>query len=128
MPRDPFPATRSTLIGPNAILQIAEALRAAGGEELTERLFLEAGLGTFLLAPPEEMVGEELVARLHETVAEHLASEEARMIAVDAGRRTARYILAQEPAGASCGPEAARCHCPARLDIRRLGRGHGRCA
>ena len=80
-------------VGPNAILQVEAALRAAGGEALARRVFADAGLLVFLDAPPDTMIDERAVARLHGALARDLPDPEAEALARDAGRRTARYIL-----------------------------------
>ena len=81
-------------VGPNAVIQMAAALRARGGSERAAQVFASAGLIDLLGAPPDAMVDERLVARLHRVVAGALGPEEAAEVALDAGRRTAEYILA----------------------------------
>ena len=82
-------------IGPNAITQMAEALTAHGGPELTTSIFVQAGLGRYLDAPPTAMVDEAQVARLHRAVALQLPRRDGIAVARDAGRRTARYLLSR---------------------------------
>jgi len=86
-------AVPSGRVGPNAILQVAAALRVAGGEALARRVFADAGLAGLLEAPPDSMIDERAVARLHGALARALPEREAEALARDAGRRTARYIL-----------------------------------
>lgn len=80
-------------VGPNAILQTIEALTEVGGTDLARRVFAAAGVMPLLKDPPREMVPEECAAVLHRTIAAQLPPEDAVRIAVDAGRRTGRYIL-----------------------------------
>lgn len=80
-------------IGPNAVTQTAEALRASGGEALAEAIFERAGLLGMLRDPPQAMVPETAAIALHHALAEALPEAEARRIAADAGRRTGDYIL-----------------------------------
>lgn len=81
-------------IGPNAITRMAEALTAAFGPGRTEDLFRSAGLAAHLEAPPQHMVDEDEVTRLHAAVRASLASPDRRRVAIDAGRRTGDYLLA----------------------------------
>jgi len=92
----------SARIGPNAVIRMAEALRSAGGEACAARVFHAAGLDAWLDAPPTAMTGEEEVARLHRMVAGCLPAAAAEAVALDAGRRTARYILAHRIPRAAC--------------------------
>lgn len=79
-------------IGPNAIIRVAEALRAAGLEP--EPVFADAGLGHYLLDPPEAMVEEDEVIGLQAALRARLAPETARAVGHDAGLRTGDYLLA----------------------------------
>lgn len=81
-------------VGPNAILQTAEALRAAGGEALAARAFGRAGLEDLLAAPPADMVAEGDAARLLRALPEILPPAQAEALLAEAGRRTGDYILA----------------------------------
>ncbi len=80
-------------IGPNAILQVAEALRELSGEETARRIFEAAGLPRWLDEPPQEMVPESAVAALHQGVRQGLEPEHARQVLHDAGVRTGHYVL-----------------------------------
>lgn len=80
-------------VGPNAILQTMEALTDVGGADLTRRIFGSAGLLPLLESPPEDMVPETWAFDLHRTIATELPEGDAARVAVDAGRRTGRYIL-----------------------------------
>jgi divinyl protochlorophyllide a 8-vinyl-reductase len=82
-------------IGPNAITRVAEALTAHGGNALTASVFARAGLARYLDTPPEAMVDEAEVARLHRALAARLQRADGVAIARDAGRRTADYLLAR---------------------------------
>ena len=81
-------------IGPNAIIQMAEALAGAVGEDERRRLFAAAGLEHYLAALPEAMVDEGEVTRLHRVVREALGEVRARDASIEAGERTGDYILA----------------------------------
>jgi divinyl protochlorophyllide a 8-vinyl-reductase len=81
-------------IGPNAIIRVAEALPSYVGADVTHGLFESAGLAGYLLAPPQQMVDEAEVARLHAALRQALGSGLAGQVARDAGRRTADYLLA----------------------------------
>jgi divinyl protochlorophyllide a 8-vinyl-reductase len=81
-------------IGPNAIIQVAEALRALHGEGAAKRVFGAAGLAGLLDRPPDRMTDERLVAALHRTLHALLPEEDAAEVAAEAGRRTADYLLA----------------------------------
>ena len=81
-------------VGPNAVTQVAAALRALGGENLALRVFRAARLADMLENPPERMVDQDVAARLHETLRTTLPALDALRISADAGRRTADYLLA----------------------------------
>ena len=91
---DPPEGRPSAKVGPNAVTQMAAALRARGGEAAARRVFGAAGMIDLLDHPPARMIDQRYPAALHRTVAELLAPEEARAVAADAGRRTADYLLA----------------------------------
>lgn len=78
-------------IGPNAVIQTARALRAAGGDAFARVVFRRAAVEPWLEAEPVGMVDELAVARLHRAVAA-LGAPRAEAIALDAGRRTAEYV------------------------------------
>lgn len=81
-------------VGPNAIIQMAHALEAAGGPALAWRIFECAGLAPLLARPPEEMVPEATVARLNATVLAQLPGASSAALLREAGLRTGDYILA----------------------------------
>jgi len=80
-------------IGPNAILQVAAALRALEGDEVARQCFDAAGLAEWLDRPPEAMVPESTVAALHQQVRLQLGPDRARRVMLDAGERTGAYVL-----------------------------------
>lgn len=86
--------SRAGLIGPNAILRVAEVLPARVGEPMTRALFEQAGLLRHLLQPPKDMVPESDVRALHGVLRQRLGDPLAREVAREAGRRTAAYLLA----------------------------------
>ena len=65
------------VIGPNAILNCAPALRAVGGDDLARRLYAEAGVLDMLDHPPQRMVPQTEVAALHRAIATGLPPETA---------------------------------------------------
>ncbi len=79
-------------VGPNAILQMQAALDASCGAAETRAVFLRAGLGATLEAPPSAMVDDRVAATLHLALFEHLGAARASAVAHDAGLRTAAYI------------------------------------
>lgn len=80
-------------IGPNAITRVAQALPPRVGPERTQALFAQAGLSGYLLAPPEDMVDEAEVLRLHGVLRSNLGSTLAAEVACTAGTLTADYLL-----------------------------------
>lgn len=89
-PGEPTDA-RTGRIGPNAILQLLPVLEARGGDALSRAVLADAGLDRAPAA--DAMVDERVVAAVHHAVRARLAGD-ARAVAVEAGRRTADYILA----------------------------------
>lgn len=81
-------------IGPNAVIQVAAALRASGGEPMARRVFAHARLEAVRTSPPTGMIDERLVARLHRALFECFPEDTAAAIAESAGMRTGDYILA----------------------------------
>jgi len=82
-------------IGPNAITRVAEALFEHVGTGVTHALFSAAGLLEYLRAPPQDMVDEVEVSRLHRTLRVGLDRATVREVTRNAGVRTARYLLAR---------------------------------
>jgi divinyl protochlorophyllide a 8-vinyl-reductase len=78
---------------------MAQAITAARGPAVASSVFHAAGCGAWIADPPTEMIAETDVARLHDQVRARFAPGEAKSIADDAGRRTARYILAHRIPG-----------------------------
>src|SRR5271166_4339672 len=74
----------AALSGPNAVTQLRAALDAAGIDPVP--LFRAAGVVEWLDHPPDAMIDEARVARLHRAVRDALLA--------DAVRRTADYLLA----------------------------------
>lgn len=87
-------ATLAHRVGPNAVLQVAAALTARDGAEAAAKLFAAAGLDAMWRAPPADMIDQEDAARLHRALHERLEPAHAALVAADAGRRTADYLLA----------------------------------
>jgi divinyl protochlorophyllide a 8-vinyl-reductase len=89
------------LIGPNAVTRVAEVLPPLVGSSATRALFEQAGLLNHLLDPPEAMVDEDDVRRLHAALRESLGAQTAATVARRAGQRTADYLLAHRIPGAA---------------------------
>jgi divinyl protochlorophyllide a 8-vinyl-reductase len=87
-------------IGPNAILQVTDALLAACGAARTRELYEAAGLAAYLVEPPTGMVDEREVMRLHAVLRSCLPDVEQRRIAWQAGTATGDYLLAHRIPGA----------------------------
>jgi divinyl protochlorophyllide a 8-vinyl-reductase len=85
------------LVGPNAVIQLAEALRPIPG--VAERIFARAGFSRFLRQPPDAMIDETIPARLFEALWRDMPPEEAARIAHEAGLRTGAYVLANRIPG-----------------------------
>ncbi|MGY3447829.1 bacteriochlorophyll 4-vinyl reductase [Bradyrhizobium sp. USDA 4353] len=81
-------------IGPNAIIQTAEALRLLHGEDDARRVFAAARLEPYLATPPADMVDETEVIRLHRALRATLDDDAARAVSFKAGQLTALYLLA----------------------------------
>ena len=81
-------------VGPNAVTQLAAALRAEGGEAAARDVFQAAGLERLLIDPPVSMIDQGPVARLHQALRDVHPAEAAERIAAEAGRRSADYLLA----------------------------------
>ena len=81
-------------IGPNAITRVAEVLPVRVGRTTTAQVFEAAGLAHYLHEPPQAMVDETEVRRLHGVLRATLGDAEARAVARAAGTRTADYLLA----------------------------------
>ncbi len=85
--------TAAGRIGPNAVTRLAEAL-ARTGDGAAERVFAAAGLLGHLAQPPDRMVPDDDVARLHEALRREFGCRRAADVADQAGRLTADYLLA----------------------------------
>ncbi|MFL5252143.1 MAG: bacteriochlorophyll 4-vinyl reductase [Rhodopila sp.] len=80
-------------IGPNAVTQLLTALRQLGRQKLAREACIEAGVSAWYDVPPQEMVDEREVARLHRVVRQALPPEGANVVMSEAGRLTADYLL-----------------------------------
>ena len=81
-------------IGPNALIQIANALEEALGAKEAAAVFAEAELSHYLAHPPRSLVLETEAIRLHHALRRRLGSRQAELLSRSAGRRTADYLLA----------------------------------
>jgi divinyl protochlorophyllide a 8-vinyl-reductase len=82
------------LIGPNAIIQVAEAIRSKPGIARLEEVMQRAGLAHYIASPPTSMVPEDEVARLHRAVAGLVPAPDVEPLMREAGHNTALYLLA----------------------------------
>lgn len=81
------------VIGPNAVIRVAEALQTIEGGGTIERLFRLAGIDRYVTARPADMIDEREVTRLHATLHASLGDARARTVGWLAGRYTANYLL-----------------------------------
>lgn len=81
-------------IGPNALIQMVEALRQVWGAQATRVLLVSLGLDHYADAPPRHMLPQEQVAALHTRLHGMVDAKTFKSITADAGRRTADYLLA----------------------------------
>ncbi|WP_295390900.1 bacteriochlorophyll 4-vinyl reductase [uncultured Thiodictyon sp.] len=81
-------------IGPNAILRVAEALRAGPDAGAIQDVFERAGLAGYLTTTPTQMVDEREVTALHQALRAVIGVRQARQIGVVAGQLTGDYLLA----------------------------------
>ncbi len=86
--------SRAGRIGPNAITRVAEVLLPRLGQGATAGIFEQAGLLEYLAHPPESMVEEAEVSRLHRALRASIGEARAREVAFEAGTRTGDYLLA----------------------------------
>jgi divinyl protochlorophyllide a 8-vinyl-reductase len=87
-------------IGPNAVTRVADALREHLDEKEVARLFELAGIVQYLDDPPQQMVDEREVTRLHQVLRSQLGLPEALQISRMAGVLTGDYLLAHRiPSG-----------------------------
>jgi divinyl protochlorophyllide a 8-vinyl-reductase len=121
----PVPAARpAATIGPNALIQAAEALGAEMGAGPAMLLFVGAGLGHRFVEPPADMVPEGEAIALHAHLRASLGSAAAERVAADAGRRTADYLLAHRiPRTAQAVLKRLPARLAARLLLKAIG-GH----
>jgi divinyl protochlorophyllide a 8-vinyl-reductase len=94
---------RRGVVGPNAVLQLVDPLRAAGGDRLLGDVFRRAGLSRYLATPPLAMVPQEEARRLFGATREFLDPERADAVLRDAGAGTAAYVMANRIPGFARG-------------------------
>jgi divinyl protochlorophyllide a 8-vinyl-reductase len=81
-------------VGPNAVIQLIAALRSAGQDRLCAQVFDTAAATHWLETPPETMVPQAPVARLHQQLRAAGPPGEMAALLADAGHLTADYLLA----------------------------------
>ncbi|MGB3626669.1 MAG: bacteriochlorophyll 4-vinyl reductase [Henriciella sp.] len=87
------PAPESARVGPNAVLQLEQALCDQGGAKAAELVFARAGLQELLRVRPQEMIDERLPRALFDSLFAHFPEARAQMVVYRAGRLTGDYIL-----------------------------------
>lgn len=81
-------------VGPNAVIQLANALRDRLGAGEARRFFERCGHAALFDSPPDDMIPQTVPAALMTALWTHYDHHTANGIAADAGRRTADYIIA----------------------------------
>lgn len=82
------------VIGPNAVIQLAAALKRLEGRNAAEHIFANAGYSRLLDTPPDEMVDEAIPAKLYRSLYALLPRDRAHRVALESGRLTADYVMA----------------------------------
>lgn len=86
--------TAAGMVGPNAVIQVSGALRDTFGQDRARAVFAKAGLCRLFDHPPDRMIDEALAGKLLAELWCSLPTADARCIALEAGRRTADYVIA----------------------------------
>lgn len=81
-------------VGPNAVIQLANALRDRQGSAEARRFFDRHGLADLFDDPPGDMIDQSIPATLMRSLWNDYDHRTAAATAADAGRRTADYIIA----------------------------------
>ncbi|WP_305983740.1 bacteriochlorophyll 4-vinyl reductase [Roseibium sp. MMSF_3544] len=82
------------VVGPNAVIQLSNALDDLCGHPLAEAVFAQGGYPDLIDNPPDSMISETVPAGLMDVLWTSLSPAEAEAVARDAGRRTADYVIA----------------------------------
>ncbi|MEM8796035.1 MAG: bacteriochlorophyll 4-vinyl reductase [Pseudomonadota bacterium] len=82
------------VVGPNAVIQLANALGEMRGADEARKFFVRAGFPSLFGNPPADMIDEDIPAALLRMLWDVFPAGEASEIARDAGRRTADYVIA----------------------------------
>ncbi|MFN3385789.1 MAG: bacteriochlorophyll 4-vinyl reductase [Candidatus Thermochlorobacter sp.] len=80
-------------MGPNGIIQTFNAIASQFGENAAQQALLTAGLQKYIAERPHEMVDEREFHRLVHSVCEHFDEDARNAILLNAGERTAHYLL-----------------------------------
>lgn len=93
---DPADCTEpvSARIGPNSVTQLQAALLDHHGSTMCRHVFEMAGQSERLADPPSRMVDEAVPRALFAALWNTLPGADAALIAAEAGRRTADYVMA----------------------------------
>ncbi len=81
-------------IGPNAVIQLANAIVASHGQALAKQIYADANLLHYLSDEPDRLIDEQEVIRFHRAARKRLGDEFYRERARVAGRLTGDYLLA----------------------------------
>ncbi|MEM8797698.1 MAG: bacteriochlorophyll 4-vinyl reductase, partial [Pseudomonadota bacterium] len=82
------------VVGPNAVIQLANALGEVRGADEARKFFVRAGFASLFDSPPADMIDEDIPAALLRMLWDVFPAGEASEIARDAGKRTADYVIA----------------------------------
>lgn len=87
------PAETLAKMGPNGIIQTFNAIKARFGEHAAAQALIKADLKKYLAELPHEMVDEREFHRLARCVCETFDENSRNAILLNAGERTAEYLL-----------------------------------
>ena len=84
----------SGVVGPNAVIQLGNALERRHGRAAVLDVFSRGGYPDLVDHPPDKMVNEDVAAALMASLFEVMKPAEAGAIVCEAGRMTADYVIA----------------------------------
>lgn len=87
------PGHATAAIGPNAVLQLIQAMDSQVGPSTTDALLKECDLTRYRDQPPEGLIEEQTVIAVYQTLRRRHAAEDVEALSAEAGRRTAAYLL-----------------------------------
>ncbi|MET1414787.1 bacteriochlorophyll 4-vinyl reductase [Roseibium sp. HPY-6] len=111
------------VVGPNAVVQLGLALQDHYGPQTAQAVFSRSGYPDLVDHPPDVMINETIPASLMAGLWATLQAEDAHAIALEAGRRTADYVIAHRiPRAAKCALACAPKALGARLLLKSIHR------